>query len=74
MTTIGRSPKARNLVTSIERGLDRILTNPTDRLQKMRQELEREEGVRRHRVEIRSRETRETLEMAARYLSSLPSS
>ena len=72
MTTIARNQRPWDLVASIERGLDRMLTSQTQRVREMRQELERQESVQRHHVEVKSREYRETLEMAARYLRSRP--
>jgi hypothetical protein len=74
MSRLENNRKAKNLVASIERGLDRMMTSPTGRLRAIRQELEREDSVRRHHVEVRTKERRETLEMAAKYLRSLPNS
>ena len=74
MTTIGRNQRPWNLVGSIERGLDRMLTSPTQRVREMRQEMQREETDQRHRIEARSKAYRETLEMAAQYLRSRPNS
>jgi hypothetical protein len=65
---------SKTLIGSIGRGLDKILSSPTPRVREMRRELESQETDHRHRVEARSLEYRETLEMAAKYLRSLPSS
>jgi hypothetical protein len=73
MTTIEKSRKPRDLVESIERGLDRMLTSPTQRMREMRQELEREENGRRQDFETTSREYLETATLVRRYLQSLPS-
>lgn len=74
MTTIEKSRRPWNLVRSVERGLDRMLTSPTNRVRAMRLELEREEMARRQRFEVASRESRQTLKMAATYIRSLPNS
>ncbi|SLB51870.1 Uncharacterised protein [Mycobacteroides abscessus subsp. bolletii] len=72
MTTIDKDQAAPlRLMASIERGLDRMLTNPAQRLNRLRQELEREQTIHRHRVAEKSRETVETLEVAASYLRTL---
>lgn len=75
MTTIqkNRNRKARSLVESIERGLDWMMSSPTQRMREMRQELEREENGRRRDFETTSREYLETATLVRRYLQSLPS-
>jgi hypothetical protein len=71
MTTITRK-RGSDLVASIERGLDRMLTSPAERVRRMRLELEREENERQRAFEMNSRERQETLKMARSYLQSLP--
>lgn len=73
MTTIERHRRPRDLVESIERGLDRMMTSPTRRMREMRQELEREENVRCRDFETTSREYLEIATLVRRYLQGLPS-
>ncbi|PVA36490.1 hypothetical protein [Mycobacteroides abscessus] len=63
-----------SVIESIERGLDRMMTDPTERLRQTRRELEREQMARHLRSEVRYREARETLDLAATYLRGLPKS
>jgi hypothetical protein len=72
-TTFEKNRGPRDLVESIERGLDRMMTSPTARIRSMREELEREETARRLEFEETSREYRETVTRLRRYLRSLPS-
>lgn len=61
-------------IESIERGLDRMMSDPTQRLRETRRELEREQIVHQHRTAVKYREVRETLNQAATYLRGLPKS
>jgi hypothetical protein len=63
-----------SVIESIERGLDRMMSNPTERLRETRRELEREQIVQQHRSEVKYREVRETLDLAATYIRGLPKS
>lgn len=75
MTTIeGATLHPGGVVAAIERGLDRMLTSPTYRLRAVREELEREVAAQQFQMDATLRETRETLEMATRYLQNLPNS
>lgn len=73
MTTIEKNRGPGGLVESIERGLNRMMTSPTQRLREMRQELEREENARYRESETTSKEYLETATLVRRYLQSLPS-
>jgi hypothetical protein len=73
MTTIAKNRRPWNLVASIERGLDRMMTSPTTRIRRMREELEREETLRRLEFEKTSKEYQKTATSLRRYLRSLPS-
>ncbi|SPX87632.1 hypothetical protein [Mycobacteroides abscessus] len=63
-----------SMIKSIERGLDRMMADPTERLRQTRRELEREQIAHRLRNEVRYRKVRETLDLAATYLRTLPRS
>jgi hypothetical protein len=74
MTTIPKKKQPGDLVASIERGLDRLMTSPTQRIRGMRLGPERVDNKRQHEVEVHSREFKDTLEMAAVYPRGLPNS
>ncbi|MHC9295639.1 hypothetical protein ACRCUN_24515 [Mycobacterium sp. LTG2003] len=71
-TANNRGPK--HLLASIERGLDRMLGDPVPRIREMRMTLEQSQVNHQHRIQVRSTEVRETLNLAERYLRNLPKS
>lgn len=65
---------SKTLIGSIGRGLDKMLSSPTPRVRAMRREMESQQVARQRRVATTSVDIRETFDMAARYLRSLPNS
>ncbi|BBZ27038.1 hypothetical protein MMAD_13330 [Mycolicibacterium madagascariense] len=65
---------SRTLIGSMGRGLEKILSSPTPRVRTLRREMESQQIARQQRSAATSVDIRETLELATRYLRSLPNS